>query len=263
MQTGAIVGNIDVAQMVFTAFVLFFILLIRYLQRESNREGFPLRDNNGKIVEGYGGLCGVPPTKTFILPEGGVAYSPAPTTDLVVPVRGVRTAEFEGAPLDPTGNPLLSGMGPASFNANRIDVPSYTYFGDKNPRIVPLSADDHHFLAEGTNGPIGFTVIGGDGAVGGKVSDIWFDRSEQFIRYYEVLTTPELGGRKVLVPAPLAEVQGVNEVLSVPSILGAQFKDVPGTKSPVQVTLLEEDRIAGYFGGGTLYATPARSEPLI
>jgi photosynthetic reaction center H subunit len=31
----------------------------------------------------------------------------------------------------------------------------------------------------------------------------------------------------------------------------------------VQVTLLEEDRIAGYFGGGTLYATPARSEPLI
>ena len=99
--------------------------------------------------------------------------------------------------------------------------------------------------------------------IGGTISDVWFDRSEQFIRYYEVLTTPALGGRKVLVPAPLADVQPRNEIVSVPSILGAQFKDVPGTKSPVQVTLLEEDKISGYYGGGTLWATPARSEPLI
>jgi photosynthetic reaction center H subunit len=44
MQTGALGGNLDVAQVVFTAFVIFFFLLVRYLQRESNREGFPLRD---------------------------------------------------------------------------------------------------------------------------------------------------------------------------------------------------------------------------
>jgi len=263
MQTGAIVGNIDVAQMVFTAFVIFFFLLIRYLQRESNREGFPLRDNDGRVVPNYGGLCGIPPTKTFILPEGGVAYSPPRNTDDVIPTRGVATAEFLGAPMDPTGNPLLSGIGPASYNAARIDVPSYTYFGDKNPRIVPLSADDHHALAFDGPNPIGYTVIGADREIGGTISDVWFDRSEQFIRYYEVLTTPALGGRKVLVPAPLADVQPRNEIVSVPSILGAQFKDVPGTKSPVQVTLLEEDKISGYYGGGTLWATPARSEPLI
>ena len=29
------------------------------------------------------------------------------------------------------------------------------------------------------------------------------------------------------------------------------------------VTLYEEDRIVGYFGGGYLYATPERAEPLI
>jgi len=29
------------------------------------------------------------------------------------------------------------------------------------------------------------------------------------------------------------------------------------------VTLLEEDKIAGYFGGGRLYATPDRQEPLL
>jgi photosynthetic reaction center H subunit len=27
--------------------------------------------------------------------------------------------------------------------------------------------------------------------------------------------------------------------------------------------MLEEERITAYYGGGTLYATPARSEPLI
>jgi len=29
------------------------------------------------------------------------------------------------------------------------------------------------------------------------------------------------------------------------------------------VTLREEDRIMGYYGGGQLYATPRRTEPLI
>ena len=41
-------------------------------------------------------------------------------------------------------------------------------------------------------------------------------------------------------------------------ILGRQFADVPGIEQPDQVTKLEEDRIVGYYGGGTLYATPAR-----
>jgi photosynthetic reaction center H subunit len=262
MQTGAIVGNIDVAQMVFTGFVLFFVGLIIYLQRESNREGFPLRDNEGRIVN-WQGVNGVPSPKKFHLPEGGVVYAPALTVPDVIPVRGIKTAEFLGAPLEPTGNKLLSGLGPAAYNEDRIDEPAYTYFGDRNPRIVPLAADPHHSLSLQGPDPRGYVVVGADRVVGGTISDVWFDRSEAFIRYYEVLTTPELGGRKVLVPAPLADVQPTNKKVVVPSILGAQFKDVPGTKSPVQVTLLEEDRLSGYYGGGTLYATPQRSEPLI
>ena len=30
-----------------------------------------------------------------------------------------------------------------------------------------------------------------------------------------------------------------------------------------RVTLLEEEKIAAYYGAGTLYATPARQEPLL
>jgi photosynthetic reaction center H subunit len=260
MQTGALGGNLDVAQVVFTAFVIFFFLLIRYLQRESNREGFPLRDNNGRTVD-WTGVFGVPSAKQFILPEGGVVYAPNPIADEVIAFNGERGVEYLGG--TPAGNPLLSGVGPAAFNPRRVDVPSYTYFGDKNPRIVPLAADDHHSLAVDGPNPLGYVVVGADGVAAGTISDVWFDRSEQFIRYYEVQLTAELGARKILVPAPLVDVQPTRQKASVPSILGAQFSDVPGTKSPVEVTLLEEDKISAYFGGGTLWATPARSEPLI
>lgn len=50
--------------------------------------------------------------------------------------------------------------------------------------------------------------------------------------------------------------------IKVKSILSAQFAGVPRIKAPDSVTFLEEDRICGYFAGGHLYATPARSEPL-
>ena len=49
----------------------------------------------------------------------------------------------------------------------------------------------------------------------------------------------------------------------VQSILGRQFADAPTLASPEQVTKREEDRIVGYFGGGNLYATAARQEPLL
>ena len=51
--------------------------------------------------------------------------------------------------------------------------------------------------------------------------------------------------------------------VKVEAILASQFGQVPVTKSPDQVTLLEEDRICAYYGGGTLYATPLRSESIL
>ena len=49
----------------------------------------------------------------------------------------------------------------------------------------------------------------------------------------------------------------------VEAILADQFANVPRTRNPDQVTLLEEEKIAAYYGAGTLYATPARVEPLL
>ena len=56
---------------------------------------------------------------------------------------------------------------------------------------------------------------------------------------------------------------GRRRQVRVKSILGKQFADVSMLGSPEQVTRREEDRICAYYGGGYLYATPARGEPLI
>ena len=48
----------------------------------------------------------------------------------------------------------------------------------------------------------------------------------------------------------------------VKSIFGKHFPDVPKTKASDSITLLEEDRIVGYYAGGYRYAEPSRNEPL-
>jgi photosynthetic reaction center H subunit len=64
-----------------------------------------------------------------------------------------------------------------------------------------------------------------------------------------------------LLPIPFARIRR-NQV-EVHAIYGMHFAHVPATRSPDQVTKLEEEKISAYYGGGTLYADPARSEPLI
>jgi photosynthetic reaction center H subunit len=66
----------------------------------------------------------------------------------------------------------------------------------------------------------------------------------------------------VLVPMFLATVNDDGDVRVV-SVTAAQLAAAPGIAKPEEVTLREEDRISGYFGGGHLHATPERSEPLL
>ena len=80
---------------------------------------------------------------------------------------------------------------------------------------------------------------------------------EMMIRYLEV----DANGNKVLLPVNFSRI-GKHEI-QVQSILADQFAQVPKTKHPEEVTLLEEEKIMAYFGAGTLYATPERQEPLI
>jgi photosynthetic reaction center H subunit len=255
MQIGQLAGNMDVAEVVLAAFFVFFLGLVVYLQRESNREGFPLVNENG--TAGGTGVFGQPTAKSFLLPGGGVVLAPKFEAPEALPA-GLKPA-FPGGPFDPTGNKMLSGVGAAAF-ALRADVVEGRY-PDGAPRIVPMRVDPSYSVAaEGLN-PIGVKVVGADGVVAGTVSDIWVDREEGLARFYEVALSPALGGRNVLLPHTFADVQ--ETAVLVESILGASFATVPGSKSATEVTALEEDKITAYYGGGTLFATAARQEPLI
>ena len=258
MQIGAIAGTIDVAQLTVIAFFLFFIGLVIYLQRESNREGFPLQDDAGNIVSRTG-LSGVPSPKKFVMKHGEVILAPRGETP--EPVNGVAIAHFPGAPLEPTGHKLLSGTGPAAF-ARRADTPDRR-FQDDAPKIVPMRADPTLSVALEDHDPRGWNVTGADDLVAGTVTDLWVDRSENVVRYVEVALVAELGARHVLVPFNMANLHSKGRRLKVDLILAAQLADIPATKVPDQVSMLEEDQICAYVGGGLLYATPARAEPLI
>jgi photosynthetic reaction center H subunit len=162
-----------------------------------------------------------------------------------------------GAPLIPTGNPMVDGVGPAAW-AQRAEVPDLTY-DDGVPKIIPLRTAPGWGLAEEDPDPRGMRVVGADGKVAGTCTDVWIDLSEVIARYIEV----DLGGRSVLVPMTLIRVDGEAKKVKVVSVLAKQFADAPGLVNPNQVTLREEDRICAYFASGHMYATPERQEPLI
>jgi photosynthetic reaction center H subunit len=156
---------------------------------------------------------------------------------------------------------MLDSIGPGSW-AERADMPEMTY--DNHLKIVPVRVASGYSVSHGGD-PRGYDVIGADHKVAGKIFDLWIDRSEALIRYFEVELT---SGRHVLLPVNFCVVKaggarkGIGAAI-VQALLAHQFEDVPTTRTPDSVTRLEEEKICAYYGAGTLYATPLRAEPLI
>ena len=256
---GEITGYIDVAQVTLYVFFVFFLGLMLYLRREDKREGYPLlSERSGHVT--VQGFPTIPSPKSFRTPEGHVSYAPETTRD--IPRPGLTpSAPWPGAPMTPTGNPLIDGVGPAAW-ANRMDEPELTWEGE--PAIVPLSIVADTIVEPRDANPVGMEVIAADQKLAGIVREVWTDRSEPQIRYLEVeVPTPAGATRRVLLPMGFARILGAKRVVTVKAILASQFADVPGLKNPAQVTKLEEDKISAYFAGGTLYATPERLEPVL
>ncbi|MEZ5788817.1 MAG: photosynthetic reaction center subunit H [Xanthobacteraceae bacterium] len=259
MQTGAFTGYLDVAQVVLYAFWVFFAGLIFYLRQEDKREGYPLvrdpADRTFGVVEGF---PPVPDPKQYVLVGGRTVEAPRYEPEQ----REIRLQPgnvWPGAPFVPTGDPMRDGVGPASY-AMRQQEPELTWAGEK--RVVPLRVATDFWVEERDPDPRGMEVVGADGVLAGTVSDLWIDRAEPQIRYLEVVLDTQ-PGRNALLPINFASISAARRQVNVSAILASQFGNVPGLTSPDQVTAREEDAITGYYGGGKLYATPARAEPLL
>ena len=251
-----IVGTLDVTQLVFYTFVLFFIALIFYLRREDRREGYPLEDEATGRAETPGGPLSTPSPKYFVLPHGQGVVSPDKERREKVDINAKRAFGSNGAAMVPTGDPFADGLGPAAW-VERMHTPDLTAAG--NPRIVPLSTTDEVVVAPLDTSPIGMTVVGADGKDAGKVTDLWIDMSEHHIRYFQVATS----GGEVLAPMAMARIHKQAGRIVIDAIRADQFAGVPKVSAANQVTLNEEERVVAYFGGGYLYADPRRQEPLL
>ncbi|MFN0099336.1 MAG: photosynthetic reaction center subunit H [Gemmatimonadaceae bacterium] len=177
-------------------------------------------------------------------------------------IKAVPVDNFNGSPLVPTGNPMKDGVGPAAW-ADRADVPDLTARGEA--KIIPMRVAPGYTIANGDPDPRGLPVKAADGNVAGTIVDVWVDRSEPQVRYYEV----ELSGSGAHRLLPIGYVQWPNfglwgnDHVIVKAITAAQFADVPTTKRDDRITLLEEDKVMAYFAGGHLYADSSRAEPWI
>jgi len=257
---GEIIGNFDVAQVTLYVFWIFFIGLLIYIRREDRREGYPLFSEPSNTYKS-GDTFFIPPPKVFKLPHGGTAQAPTGKPDSR-PIKGEKIAVWPGAPIEPTGDPMLAEIGPGSY-AERADVADPLVNGEA--KIVPLRVATNFAIWDRDPDPRGFALVGADGVAVGTIKDVWVDRAEIIIRYLEAELSAAGGkpGRSILVPMNFSKVNRRRGAVEVKALMSAQFGNVPALANPDQVTLLEEDKVTAYYGAGTLYADPSRSEPLL
>lgn len=178
----AITSSIDTAQVVLYLFWIFFFGLVIWIRREDRREGYPLESEALRVV-GPRNDIRIPPAKTFLLPhDEGERKAPDFVRD-EREVMGEKVSRAPGFPIEPVGEPLLSGVGPASF-AQRSDHPELSHEDDK-PVVVPMRAANGYSVSAGPD-PRGWTVLGADEGVVGTISDIWVDRADLMVRYLEI-----------------------------------------------------------------------------
>lgn len=261
MRFTALTDYIDVAQIALYLFWIFFIGLIWYLRREDKREGYPLDSDRttasgGRVkVEGY---PAVPEAKVFRTMDGRSIPKPGPNDADTRPVAAEPVGGWLGAPLEPTGNPMVDGVGPAAW-AVREDAPEKMI--DGSAMIVPMRLAPGWGIASRDPDPRGMTVVGCDGATAGTVAEVWVDRAEPQIRYLQVDLAS--GARAVMLPSGFVRYDVRGRRVKVASITAAQFADVPAIASADQITKLEEDKVCAYYAGGHLYATPDRLGPVL
>jgi len=248
-------GNFDLASAAIWSFWIFFAGLVYYLQLENTREGFPMETDDGKESTAQG-LFNRPEPKTWTLPHGRGERTVPDYKPEGRELALKKLSPQEGMPFYPTGDPMKDGVGPASW-APRRDIPELD--GKGHPKIVPMSGHKEFLVSAGTD-PRGLPVKSGDDQIVGKISDMWIDEPEQLVRYLEIQLDEKWGGGKRLCPIQLTRIR--NTGVLIHALYAEQFADAPTHRSQSQVTMLEEEKISGYFAGGKLYAG-RRIEPAI
>jgi photosynthetic reaction center H subunit len=247
MNPGAILGNLDLAQLLVIAFFIFFFGLVLHLRTEDKREGYPLVDPaGGSDGEGFPPM---PAPKTFLLREGGVWVAPHPESER--PLAARRAFPFPGSALEPTGDPLADGVGPAAWSAERRDAP--LWYAPGLAQVAPLRSAPGWGVAKGDVDPRGLPVVDAYGARAGEVVDLWIDRGVDILRYLEVELDEGLAGGRVLLPIHHTDIRRLQARVSLRAVRAARLGQAPRLAASDVVTALEEDRINAFYAGAAFF----------
>ena len=248
--------QIDIPELLVILFALFFLGLVYHIRGEDKREGYPLESDRTDNSGGRVAVVGFPPMpkpKVFLRKFGEPVLAPGPRrerdlTGLLVPLHN-----FYGSPYVPTGDPLVDGVGPASY-VLKEEVPDRMWHGE--PNIQPLRVLPQHAVEGTETSPIGMDVVTRDGVRVGTVADLWINVSELFGRYLEVQALPAFGGDRIILPVAFADLRPRNKRAMVNMLTAEQFAKVPRLALPDTINFREEDRINAYYAGGHLYSKP-------
>ena len=245
-----VVGNLDVAILCVIAFVSFFLGLIVYLRREDKREGYPV-----EVAGMFGrsqssqGFPAMPRPKLFYRPHNeGVAQ--APRAEAPEPVRPGQRLPPMSLPLDPGPDPLEEGIGAAAFTRNRAEKPDLDVNGE--PKLISLNDNPEYYIPDGDPDPRGWVLVSADEKTVGIVHDLWFNRAEFFLRYYEVSIDGAEGRR--LVPAFFAEALTRDRAVRATTLIADDLRRSPIRADDSCITMREEDRLNGFYAGGLRFS---------
>ncbi|MDY8108493.1 photosynthetic reaction center subunit H [Fulvimarina sp. 2208YS6-2-32] len=260
MPTGAFTEQLDLPLLLVIAFFLFFLALVYYLRGEDKREGYPLVSDRtrgtGKRMSVVG-FPNLPKPKSFLMQDGTLRY--APHADKERDLNMAPAYPFPGAPFQPLGDPLLDGVGPASY-ALKEDKPLRSIEGHLT--VAPMRNNPDYYLEESGPALIGIPVVAADGAPIGTVKDLWVNAVEYFIRYVEIDVNVE-GGKTGTLLAPFYFAELHNGRMKFGTLTREQLLRVPTLATSEYITAREEDRLNAYFAGGTLYAKNGAQGPFL
>lgn len=241
-------GDFDLASAAIWGFWIFFAGLVYYLQTENMREGYPLVDDDGSPSSGPG-IFPTPKDKTFHLRDGrGEITVPSGQNPDRSDLALAQSSVSAGSPYVPTGDAMVDGVGPASW-APRKDHPELDAHG--HVKIKPMASLEDFKVSAGRD-PRCLPVMGGDGEIIGRCVDMWVDVPEQMVRYLTVDLNPEQSGKHRLIPMNMAKIK--HDHVKVESLTADRWEGIPQAKSADQITLLEEEKVMAWFGGGAMYA---------
>lgn len=246
MLPGALTGQLDAVQILVALFFLFFAGLIYYLRREDKREGYPLWDVSPRNVP-IEGFPPVPPTKVYLLMEGGTTTMPhrfEPSATRAIPAEG-----YFGAPLIPIGDAMLAEVGPGAYPMRKA-VP---LLSEGQPQVQPTRVAAGWDVMKGDADPRGMKVFDAGKTEVGTVVDLWVDRGVKILRYLEVELHGDPAASHVLVPIFRTDVREKRRVVLIEAMLAGHVRLAPRLGNPDMITAREEDQVNAYFSAAHMY----------